>query len=201
MDTVDAPVISLKSLRWSLLLLVATTLVAAAAMGAVEVLSRKIERDYKAALAQRDEARARLSRAHDDQREIGAKIARYQDILARGRTQPERRLEWVETLDNIKTTRRLLDLSYEIAPQGPLDPKVPISGGFEFRTSPMKLDLPLLHEDDLLGLLADLSRQTQALVSVRSCRIGRDTGDAGQSGGALLKAACELDWITLQEKS
>ncbi|MCX8017507.1 MAG: hypothetical protein N2690_06380, partial [Rhodocyclaceae bacterium] len=144
--------------------------------------------------------RARLARAHEDEREIAAKIARYQEILARGRTQPERRLEWVEILDGIKKTRRLLDLNYEIAPQRLLDPKQPAAGGYEFHTSPMKLELPLLHEEDLLGLLADLSRQSEALVSVRSCRIERQPVEAAH-GGAPLKAACELDWITLREKS
>ena len=62
----------------------------------------------------------------------------------------------------------------------------------------MKLDLPLLHEDDLLGLLADLSAQAQALVSVKSCKIERSPADP-QHPTASLKAHCEIDWITLQE--
>lgn len=195
-----APALSLKHLRWSLLLLLGSLLIAGAALVTVFAIKSQVERDVRQAQTEREEARARLARAHEDEREIAAKIARYQEILALGRTQPERRLEWVEMLDEIKKARRLIDLDYEIAPQRLLDPQKPVSGGFEFHTSPMKLTLPLLHEEDLLGLLADLARQSEALVSVRSCRIERASGETAQRG-ALLTADCELDWITLQEKS
>jgi hypothetical protein len=65
----------------------------------------------------------------------------------------------------------------------------------------MKLEMPLLHENDLLGLLADLSSQVQALVSVKSCKLERIPAPPAQTNAATLKAACEIDWITLQENA
>lgn len=195
------PVISLKSLSWSLLLLLVACLFSAFAVLGVQQLTQRASQANQQAQAQQAETRARLARAHDDEREIRAKIARYQEIIDQGRTQPERRLEWVETLRNIKTARRLLALEYEIAPQRPLDARQPAAGGYNFLVSPMKLEIPMLHENDLLGLLDDLRTQVQALVSVRSCKIERIAADPNRQNAANLKATCEIDWITLQEKT
>lgn len=190
-------VITLKSLGWSLGLLTTSILAAGALAGGLLLYEQRITSDHRRALAEQTETRIRLARAHDDEKEIRSKIARYQEILAQGRTAPERRLDWVETLQKIKTERRLLGLEYEIAPQRRLDDKVTAIGGYDFLLSPMKIDLPLLHEGDLLGLLADLAAQVEALVSVRHCRLERLP--AAAQGNANLKAQCQIDWITLQE--
>lgn len=196
----DSP-LNLNNLRWSLLLLLMACLVSVAAVLYVQQLGRQTQLGLQQAQAQQSETSARLARANDDEREIRAKIARYQQLIDLGRTQPERRLEWVETLRSIKTSRRLLGLDYEIAPQRPLDEKRGTSGGYTFLVSPMKLEMPLLHENDLLGLLDDLQAQVHALVSVRSCRIERLPADSSRQNAANLRALCDIDWITLQEKT
>ncbi len=202
MDATTASVINPKSLGWSLLLLLLACLVAAAAVAGALHFERQAALTLQQAQALQTETRARLARANDDEREIGEKIARYQELIRLGRTQPERRLEWVETLRHIKESRRLLGLDYEISPQKPLDDKaIAAVGGFTFMVSPMKLEMPLLHENDLLGLIADLSAQVQALVSVKTCKIERLPVTPNQANPANLKAACDIDWITLQEKS
>lgn len=197
----DISAINLKSLGFSLGLLLAAGLAATGSIAALDHYMAQAEAEHKQTLAKQKETHARLMRAHEDKREIRENIAHYSDIVSRGRTQPERRLEWVETLRNIKTSRRLLGMEYEIAPQRLLDEKQPMTGGYSFLVSPMKLDMPLLHEDDLLGVLSDLAAQAQALVSVRSCRIEHLGADAIKSNTANLKATCEIDWITLQEKT
>lgn len=194
-------VINLKSLRWSLLLLLLACLVAGGAVMAALHYGSAAEAARQQAVMQQAETRNRLARVHDDERDIRAKIVRYRELIEHGRTQPERRLEWVETLSDIKKTRRLLGLDYEIAPQRPLDDKRPAAGGYDFLTSPMKLEMPLLHEGDLLGLLADLTARTHAIVSVRSCRLDSLPFDPGRLPAASLKAACEIDWITLRERT
>jgi hypothetical protein len=198
----DSPVSSfnLKSLRGSFALLLAVILLVAAMLAASFHFSRQIRQAHKRDLAQQTETHAKLERVNDEEREIGEKINRFGELVSTGRIAAERRLEWVETLNHIKESRRLLGLEYEISPQRLLDEKTPTSGGYAFLASPMRLELPLLHENDLLGLLADLSKQVQALVSVRSCKIERSASDP-KYPNAMLKARCEIDWITLQEKS
>jgi hypothetical protein len=193
--------LNLNNLRWSLLLLLLACLVSVAAVLYVQHLGRQAQQGLQQAQAQQSETSGRLARAHDDEREIRAKIARYQQIIDQGRTLPERRLEWVETLRSIRTTRRLLGLDYEIAPQQPLDEKRVASGGYNFLVSPMRLEMPLLHENDLFGLLDDLRAQVQALISVRQCKIERLPPDPTRQNAANLKARCDIDWVTLQEKT
>lgn len=192
--------LSLRNLWGSIALLLLAALLAAGMVFGVIHYASQAEQSLRQAQAQQAESRTRLSRVQDDEQEIRAKIDRYREIIERGRTQPERRLDWVETLRSIKEKRRLLSMEYEIAPQRPLDAKMVVSGGYNFLTSPMKLDMMLLHENDLLGLLADLSAQVPAVVSVRQCVLERLPGNAQQRQAALLRAQCEIDWITLQEK-
>lgn len=201
MDSPDQrSAVTLKSLRRNLALLLLAVLLAAAAIAASQHFDRQLKQAHQHSLARQAETRAKLARVHDDEREIRAKINRYQELVRQGRIAPETRLEWVETLRRIKESRRLLDLNYEISPQRPLDEKARSTGGYDFLASPMKLDMSLLHENDLLGLIKDLSAQVHALVSVKSCRIERSLADP-QHPGATLKAHCEIDWITLEEKS
>lgn len=200
MDSPDqSSVINLKSLRWGLALLFASALLSAAAVTAALQFGRQTELAEKRALAQQGETRAKLARVHEDEREIREKIARYQELVGSGRIAPERRLEWVETLRHIKESRKLLGLDYEIAPQRPLDEKAVDAGGYAFLASPMKLEMPLLHENDLLGLIADLKSQVPAIVSPKHCLIERAAVGGRQPLAATLKAQCEIDWITLQE--
>lgn len=196
----SAAAFSLRNLGASIVLLLLALLLAAGTVLGMLHHRQQMEREFAAAQAQLAESSARLARVQEDEREIRAKIDRYRDLIARGRTGPEQRLDWVEALRGIKEKRRLIGLEYEIAPQRPLDAQAVVTGGHGFLTSPMKLDMLLLHENDLLGLLADLAGQVHALVSVRQCTIERINGASSPHPAALLRAHCEIDWITLQEK-
>lgn len=191
--------LNLRNLAGSLAFLLLALLITGGLAFGILRYGEQAARTFRQAQAELSESRSRLARVQDDEREIRAKIDRYREIIDRGRTKPERRLDWLETLRRIKEQRRLLGMEYEIAPQRPLDPKALISGGYSFLASPMKLDLLMLHENDLLGLFADLSREVDALVSVRQCAIERLPGTPPQPNTPLLKAQCEIDWITLQE--
>jgi len=105
----------------------------------------------------------------------------------------------VELLKEIRDHHRLIDLRYEIAPQRQLDGQP--SNDFTFYASAMKLQLKLLHEEDLTRLLDDLRQQAKALIRVKSCRIERleTTGEERGGGRANLQADCEIDWLTLRD--
>lgn len=196
----NASALSLRNLAGSLIfLLVALLLAGGVAFGMIRY-GEQAAQTLRQVQAEQSESRGRLARVQDDEQEIRAKIDRYREIIERRRTEPERRLDWVETLRHIKEKRRLPGMDYEIAPQRPLDPKNVTSGGYSFLVSPMKLDMMMLHELDLLGLLADLATQVPALVSVRQCVLERLSGLPQPQQAALLRAQCEIDWITLQEK-
>lgn len=145
----------------------------------------------------------RLARAREEEAEIKSKIDQFNALLARGVVGDERRLDWVEQLRNIRSGRRLLDLSYELSPQGLLDPlAAPVSsGGYEFYASPMRLTLPLLHEGDLINLLDDLEATVSAYIRPKRCTVERAVGAGGTpTGNAQLRADCIIDWITVRAR-
>ncbi len=177
--------------------------VAMLAVGAALLYVSKNARDSAqlarlAATAQRDEADGKLKRVRDEETEIKQKSILFNTLQERGMIGEEQRLDWVELLKDIRDKRRLIDLQYEIAPQRLLDGKSP--GDFAFFASSMKVQMKLLHEEDLTRLLGDLGRQAKALILIKSCNVERLPPTADERGAwANLLADCEIDWLTLRE--
>ena len=190
-------------LQWSIALFVAL-----AAAGAVIVsLSTKALNDAGKANRQAkqamDAAHGKASRADEEAQELRDKIAVYQAMETRGIIGQEHRLDWIEKIGKLKKSRKLIDVTYELEPQKLLDAKVvaPNLNGFDFMSSPMKLQMALLHENDLLDFLADLRAEIQGYIRVSGCNVTRSTVAAANHGpAAQLRAECDLDWITVREK-
>ena len=92
-------------------------------------------RERAAAQSQRNEQSGKLQRARAEEHEIMEKISLFQSLQQRGVIGPEQRLDWVELLRDIRDKRQLIELSYEIEPQRPLD--TPVDAGLAFKVSPM----------------------------------------------------------------
>lgn len=158
--------------------------------------------ELAAAQKARDEIDGRFKRVRSEEAEIREKSALFNALQARGVIGDEQRLEWLELIKAISVRRRLLDVQYEIAAQRPLDSAPPPAGAYAFYASSMRIELALLHEEDLTRLLDDLRQQAHALIQVRRCRVERLTreGDSegGSESGAQLRGSCLIDWVTLR---
>ena len=157
---------------------------------------------HKIAVADRQASQTKLSRATEEEREIREKLVDYRRLLARGVIGDERRLEWVETIGQIKNEHKLFEIKYRIDPQRKLDlPGVTSSSEIEFRVSALKVDMQLLHEGDLLVFLDGLRSKLKAHVLVRSCSIDR-LNRSGQDRGISprLRADCVIDLVTIRDK-
>jgi hypothetical protein len=189
-----------KRVQWSILGALLMAAVGGAAVFATHQATLEARAQARKAEAVLKDARNKLMRARDEQAEITAKIGRFGQLVASGVVGEERRLEWVERIREIRSARRLYDLQYEIAPQRPLDAATApgSSGSFEFLSSTMRLQMDLLHEQDLIHFLGDLEHSVSAFVRPESCRVER-TG-AAATAGAQLRAECTLDWITIRER-
>ncbi|MBI4988900.1 MAG: hypothetical protein HZC23_08790 [Rhodocyclales bacterium] len=183
------------------LLMIAT---GAAAVYASIQMKQAEEKNNKAALAKRGESQRRLNLARDEELEIKQKIARFNELSARGIFGEEQRLDWVEQIRQIKQARKLFDIQYEIAPQQLADAvTVPgRSANFEYLASPMQVQMKLLHEDDLLNFLADLRSTAKAYLRVRKCDVSRLPRVPSERGSVApqLSADCTIDWITIRER-
>jgi len=149
--------------------------------------------------AQRSEVQGRLDRANEEEREIKANLQQYQALEARGITSEEKRMDWIDTLAAIKSERRLFNINYSIEPQKPLDyPGFGAGGGAYFMSSRVKINLQLLHEEDLLNFIDDLARRSKLHLSARSCNILRTDRGSGTVLAPRLQAECVFDLITIR---
>jgi hypothetical protein len=150
---------------------------------------------------ERAQNRERLLRIADEEREVNEKLAVYRRLKDLGVLGPERRLEWADAVSRIRAQRGLIDLRYRVEPQQQLVSLPGKPGSVDFYASTMKVNLALLHEEDLFGFLADLRASGHAYYAVRRCALTR-TGvpPTAANLAARLNAECEIDLITVVDQ-
>ena len=155
-----------------------------------------------AAKAERTQSVERLARIAEEEREVKEKLDVYQQLKRLNVLGEERRLEWADAIARIRTQRELLDLRYRVERQQLLTSAAGKPANVDFFASTMRVDLALLHEEDLLRFLADLRESGNAYYSVRRCAIQR-TGQAATGAGLTprLRAECEIDLITIMDRA
>lgn len=190
----------LRRLQGPLLLFVVSALIAAVAAWAALHRQQQTRQAHVVALATDREIASKLAGARNEEHELREKIARFQALKARGLVGAEHRLDWVEIIGRIRAARRLAQIDYEFSPQRPVDaailPGGAAAGALTLKASQMQLRLPLLHEGDLLGFIADLRANAPAWIQVRRCAIERSPNIPADRAAARLAADCTLEWIT-----
>lgn len=185
-------------LQFSLLLAILMTAIGAGVVYGSLKLSKSSRDLLVVAQKERNDITGRLQRVRSEEDDIKEKSAIFHNLKSRGVIGDEQRLEWVELLKDIRDQWRLFDLKYEIAPQRSLDANP--GSGYAFFTSTMKLQLKLLHEEDLTRLLDDLRQRAKALILVKNCKVARLAHGEMEDGlPAQLEAECQIEWITLHE--
>jgi hypothetical protein len=163
---------------------------------------RAAQSQLAAAQAERRQNNERLARISEEEREVKEKIDVYQRLKGLGILGEERRLEWADAITRIRKERELLDLRYVVERQRLLSSVPGKPGNVDFYASTMKVDMALLHEEDLLRFLADLRQSGNAFYSVRRCALSR-TGQAvtGSTMAPRLRAECEIDLVTVIDRA
>jgi len=155
-----------------------------------------------AANAERAQARERLTRIADEEKEVNAKLEVYRRLKSLHILGEEQRLEWADAMTRIRTSRELLDLRYTVARQRTLVSAPGKPAGVDIFASTMKVDIALLHEGDLLAFLRDLRESGNAYYSVKRCLITRTgTAPTGLSIVPRLRGDCEIDLITILDRA
>jgi hypothetical protein len=159
----------------------------------------KLRAEAEAAAAQRAAVQARLARATDEEREIRANLQQYQALAASGIFAEEDRLHWVDTIGAIRQELRLFDIRYSIGPQHELDyPGLTRGGGVRYMASRVKIDIPLLHEQDLLDFIDAFARRSGSYLLPRSCDLRRESGGNDTGLAPRLHANCEFDLVRIR---
>lgn len=131
-----------------------------------------------------------------------AAAASYQPLFRRlvqqGFVGAERRSEWIDDLRAASRQHPLFGIAYSIGAQQDYRPRFLASpAAFSLRRSEMNIDIPLLHENDLLAMLDGMRADRRAMFQPRDCVMTR-LEDGPENGYApRLAASCRIDWLTL----
>ena len=163
-------------------------------------LAEKSKRENVAANSSKNQVDQRLRQVRTEEQELKEKAQIFQQMQNSGMAGEEKRLDWTEMLRNTQRDMRLPGMSYEFGVQVPIDS---VEGAaFAYFTSPMRLQLRLLHEQDLLNFLNRIQKEASALVLVRSCKLSPLTrSNDARDGLAQLGAECELHWVTVRRST
>lgn len=188
----------LNKLQWyALLAIVAIALAGVAGWWSLGSTGKaRVERD--AAAKQKTQIEQRLGQVRTEEQDIKTRTLQFQQMEVAGMTGPEKRLDWTEMLRELQRQLRLPGMTYEFGPQVALETGAAV--GYAYHSSQLKIQLRLLHEEDLLNFIAHLQRDAKALVLVRQCKVSRLAG-GNQADGAQLAAECTMEWITLRRAS
>ncbi|MCK4708993.1 MAG: hypothetical protein KAU21_10290, partial [Gammaproteobacteria bacterium] len=98
----------------------------------------------------------------------------YKDYKKSGLIGPERRLSWIETLESVNDVLKLPRLSYALEPQQEFKrPKLTIDPKIKVSSTPMELNIDLLHEEDLFAVFEGIRGNIDNLFTIDSCNISR----------------------------
>jgi len=188
----------LNKLQWyALLAIVAIALAGVAGWWSLGSTGKaRFERD--AAAKQKTQIEQRLGQVRTEEQDIKTRTLQFQQMEVAGMTGPEKRLDWTEMLRELQRQLRLPGMTYEFGPQMPLESSP--GPGYAYHSSQLKIQLRLLHEEDLLNFIAQLQREAKAMVLVRHCKLARLPG-GNQADGAQLLAECAMEWVTLRPAS
>ncbi|MBL8429841.1 MAG: hypothetical protein JNJ95_08135 [Dechloromonas sp.] len=160
--------------------------------------SSKAERERNAAEAARNQIEQRLRQVRTEEQDIRERMQLLKQLQDAGIVGDEKRLDWMEMLRDTQRELRLPGMSYEFGAQTSVD-----KGNDTQHTwfsSPMRLQLRLLHEEDLLNYLARIQNKARAMVIVSSCRLAPTPSQAeGREVMSQLGAECEMQWLTARQ--
>jgi hypothetical protein len=160
------------------------------------------KRELGVVQAERRQSTERLARIAEEEREVKEKLEVYQHLKRLNILGEEKRLEWADAMTRIRAQRELLDLRYRVERQRLLASVPGNPGSVDFNASSMRVELALLHEEDLLRFLSDLRNSGNAYYAVKRCSLMRTGQPAtGTSIAPRLRGECEIDLITVLDRA
>jgi len=127
----------------------------------------------------------------------------YSGYKSSGLIGEERRLSWIESLENTNKVLKLPTLTYRLLPQEKFTrPGLKVKSGVELNGSAMELTMGLLHEEDILAVLEGLRLSIKNLFTVESCSLSRSNkiGVPLDTKKSNLRSKCTIRWVTIDVK-
>lgn len=158
------------------------------------------EQALQAQQQQLQQARSRYLASGQEKDTIATYLPSYKTLVEEGFIGEERRILWLDSIRNIHQQYKLFKITYAIGAQEPYTPPFAVdTGSFKLNRSVMQLELPMLHEGDILTFLQALRQQQRSPIIIRECELTRLRAIMDANITPNLLAKCELDWYTLRE--
>lgn len=187
-------------LRGALIIFVVVVTVSAAIGITGYYFRSAMQQEYSQAQASFNRISSRYLRVDEQEILIQDYYPEFLDLYQQGIIGPERRLDWLESIQQVSDNLEIPGLRYEIESQQESKRDWPFSTGkFRIYSSNMKLNLDMMHELDLLRLVDRLDRVGGGFFSLTDCQISRRSMDMDVSmDSANVNAACNLQWYSLK---
>ncbi len=187
-------------LRTALIIFIVAITVSAAIGVSGYYFRASMQQEYRSAQANFNQISSRYLKVDDQELLISNYYPAFLELYQRGVIGGERRLDWLESLQEVTDNLEIPDLRYEIESQQQNDPGWPVNTGrYEIYSSNMKINMDMLHEVDLLRLIDRLEQRNTGLFSVSDCELNRRTADINLAADSPnVTASCNLKWYSLR---
>ncbi len=187
-------------LRRPLIILVVSILVSTAVVMAGYQYEDTQYKEYQTALSTLRSTHKLYSNIVNDIDLLDQYRSLYSEYKSSGLVGQERRLSWIESLESTNQVLRLPTLGYRLNPQETfVRPGFLLKRGVSVMSSPMELNIGLLHEEDMFALLEGLRLSIKNLFTVDSCSISRNSpvGRSLDTRRPNLNSNCSIRWVTI----
>ncbi|MGC2165591.1 MAG: hypothetical protein WA632_06220 [Gallionella sp.] len=192
-------------LRWNIAALCAAAIFCSVIFYSSNIYVESAKGEMLRARDQSNDARRHLSAAVDDRENMSIYADEYGALTQLNIIGEDKRLDWMEDMENLRRLNLVIDFNYQISPQKKYTPKPPISSGnFEVYYSEMKLHFSLLHEVQLVDFFNAMTNDIRGWYQLDGCSIQRKTGtptDSKQVRPPQLTAECSGGWVTLKSRN
>ena len=191
-------------MRWSLSAVCASILLSGVILYSSSEYADSTQKNLRAAQSQMNDARNRLTMAHQDQENLSVFSREYDTLEKNKIIGDDHRLDWMEGLEKLRNQNLVIDFRYNIAPQKIYAPQPAIdSGNFDIHYSETKLQFDLLHEGQPLNFFDALRSQIKGWYQLEGCTMQRVVTDeeSATAAGTHIKAECSGGWITLKNRN
>lgn len=191
-------------MRWSIAAICSAILLSSAILYGSSKYAISVNKDQRIAQSKMNNARNQLAMAHEDQENLSDYSNQYDRLEKDNIIGDDHRLDWMESLENLRKQNLVINFRYNIAPQKIYAPQPAIdSGNFDIHYSETKLHLDLLHEGQLLNFFKALRSQGDGWYQLEGCTLKRiDVNEeTAPAAGPRITAECSGGWITLKNRS
>lgn len=148
------------------------------------------------------EAGNRLHKSGGEKEKILLYRPAFLALQNQGLVGEEQRINWIDALRAASLQLKMFGVSYLIDAQQtyPSPPGVDV-GPYQLRQSVMKINMGVLHEDDLPRFMAALAETRAGFFVIKACELRRQASSKGENVGVMphLNVDCSLAWLTMRE--